>query len=490
MLRVLLGGAWSGKSSLATHIARRSGRPVTFIATGERLDAEFAERIDRHRAERPGTWQTIEVRKEGPGLPSTISLREEPKSAASSGGEGSIDAPAPIRRRARPGASGSDRRPGQLGADRHGRARPTRGLLGVLAGVGAGAAVLVTAPRRLGGFTGDMLRAAGRVCETVGLVVAATRLSPTRGTDLASRLGGSAIGYLADQLVGEPPDRLHPLRAFGHLMASIERRTYRDDRLAGAGYAAVGLATGMLSGAALSSTTAGTYLSSGGRALAGAANVVDRALRESDLATAREKIRSLVGRDSDALEEGELVRAVVESVAENTVDGIVAPLFFAAAMGAPGALGYRAANTLDALVGYRSDRYEHFGWASARLDDALNYLPARVTALLVALVRPRRAVEVLRSVRRDAPAHPSPNAGVAEAAFAAALGLCLGGESSYEGKAETRPFLGNGRVPERSDIARAVRLSRHVGAAAAIGAVAASLGLCARRRANVGIGRR
>ena len=315
-------------------------------------------------------------------------------------------------------------------------------------------------------------------------------MSPTHRIDFAGRLGGSAIGYLADQLLGEPPDRLHPLRAFGHLMASIERRIYRDDPVAGAGYAAVGLATGMLSGAALSSTIAATYLSCGGRGLAEAATLVDHSLRDRDLATAREKIRSLVGRDSAALDEGELVRAVVESVAENTVDAIVAPLFFAAAMGAPGALGYRAANTLDALVGYRSARYERFGWASARLDDALNYLPARVMALLVALVRPRRATDVFRAVRRDAPAHPSPNAGVAEAAFAAALGLRLGGESSYGGKAETRPFLGNGRPPERSDIARAVRLSRHVGVAGALAAGVASTGFCARCRTNIRIGHR
>src|SRR5260221_13166207 len=115
-------------------------------------------------------------------------------------------------------------------------------------------------------------------------------MSPARGTDLASRLGGSAIGYLADQLVGEPPHRLHPLRAFGHLMALIEERIYRDHRFPGAGYAVVGLATGMFSGAALSSTTAGTYLSCGGRGLAEAANVVDHSLRDHDLATAREKI--------------------------------------------------------------------------------------------------------------------------------------------------------------------------------------------------------
>jgi len=313
-------------------------------------------------------------------------------------------------------------------------------------------------------------------------------MSPPRRTDLSGRLAGSALGYLLDQLVGEPPDRLHPLRAFGRFMAWIEGRLYRDDRLAGAGYAALGVATGALSGVALSSATAAAFLSCGGRGLAEAASSVDRALRRADLVTAREEIRSLVGRDSETLDEGELARAAVESVAENTVDAIVAPLVYASIAGAPGALGYRAANTLDALVGYRSARYERFGLASARLDDALNYVPARLTALLVALVRPRRAAEVLRVVRRDAPAHPSPNAGVVEAAFAVALGIRLGGESSYGGVVEARPFLGAGRVPECADIARAVALSRDVGAAAALATTIASLGTASwrRRRARIG----
>ena len=297
----------------------------------------------------------------------------------------------------------------------------------------------------------------------------------TGRSDLSRRLAGTALGYVADQFIGELPNQLHPLRAFGHLVSLVERRTYRDDRLAGVGYTAVGVATGVLCGVAVASTTAGTYLSCGGRELAAAARTVDLALAQTDLATARTAIGSLVGRDSASLDEGELARAVVESVAENTVDAVIAPLVFAAAAGAPGALGYRAANTLDALVGYRTSRYARFGWASARLDDALNYLPARLTALLVMVVRPRRAREVYRAVRRDAPAHPSPNAGVAEAAFAAALGLRLGGASSYGGIVEHRPPLGDGSPPQRADIARAVRLSRHVGMLAAASAGVASV---------------
>jgi adenosylcobinamide-phosphate synthase len=162
------------------------------------------------------------------------------------------------------------------------------------------------------------------------------------------------------------------------------------------------------------------------------------------------------------MDEAEMARAVVESVAENTVDAVVAPAFWAAVGGAPGALGYRAVNTMDAMVGHRSPRYQAYGWASARLDDAAGYVPARLTAALVAGVRPGRAADIWRAVRSQAPAHPSPNAGVAEAAFAAALGLRLGGCNRYGERVEHRPWLGQGRPAARSDIQPAVRLSDDV----------------------------
>jgi adenosylcobinamide-phosphate synthase len=156
-------------------------------------------------------------------------------------------------------------------------------------------------------------------------------------------------------------------------------------------------------------------------------------------------------------------------VAENTVDAVVAPAFWGAVGGAPGALGYRAANTLDSMVGHRSHRYANFGWASARLDDVLAWLPARLTAALVVLVRPRSARAVWVAVRDQAPAHPSPNGGVAEAAFAAALGVRLGGTNRYGDRLEERAALGTGRLPAVDDIGAAVRLSRDVSAALAAG---------------------
>ncbi len=275
----------------------------------------------------------------------------------------------------------------------------------------------------------------------------------------------AAAGVLADLALGEPPLRPHPVAAFGTLMAGIERPLYRDGRAAGVAHAALGLLAGVAAGRTLRSTTVATYLAVAGRALGrGALDVAD-ALSANDLAAARRLLPVLVGRDPEGLDEGEIARAVVESGAENSVDALVAPALWGALAGAPGALGYRAVNTLDAAVGHRSPRYLAYGWASARLDDAANLLPARVTATLVVAVRPRSASAVVRAVHRDAPAHPSPNAGVAEAAFAGALGLRLGGTNRYGKRVEVRPPLGSGRPPRPSDITRAVRLSRDVAVA-------------------------
>jgi adenosylcobinamide-phosphate synthase len=283
------------------------------------------------------------------------------------------------------------------------------------------------------------------------------------------------MGYFFDRLVGEPPAALHPVRGLGALMALAERAFYRPTRLAGAAYAAVGLAAGATVGLIAPWAALATYVTTAGKALEEAALCVSRALDEGDLGLARQLARSLVGRDTAALDEAEVVRAVVESVAENTNDAIVAPLVFALAFGAPGAYFYRVANTLDSLVGYRNARYEAFGWASARLDDLAGYVPARVTALAVAVLRPRRWRQVFAAVQFQAPAHPSPNAGVAEAAFAGALGLSLGGANSYAGVVEHRPVLGEGPRPARGDIERAVRLSRDVGAAVALAALFGSV---------------
>jgi adenosylcobinamide-phosphate synthase len=284
-----------------------------------------------------------------------------------------------------------------------------------------------------------------------------------------------ATALLADQLLGEPPAPVHPVAVFGRAMGRVEERAYARTRRAGAAYAVAGVALGSLAGVAARSPMAATYASVAGRALADAAVGVEEALHAGDLEAARGRLPALVGRDPSGLDEDEIARAVVESVAENTVDAIVAPALWALALGAPGVLAHRAVNTMDAMVGHRDPRYEQFGWAAARLDDLAAWVPARITAGLVAACRPATAGEVWRAVREDAPVHPSPNSGVAEAAFAAALGLQLGGVSRYGSRVEERPRLGSGRPPAAADISRTVRLSREVTALMAAVAVSASL---------------
>jgi adenosylcobinamide-phosphate synthase len=276
------------------------------------------------------------------------------------------------------------------------------------------------------------------------------------------RAAGASAGVLADRWFGEPPIEPHPVAVFGSVMGAVEQARYRDDRGAGLLYTAIGAGLGATAGAVLRSTAAATYLAVAGHALGQAAHEVAEPLLLGDLDRARAELPALVGRDATQLDAHEIARAVVESVAENTTDAVVAAAFWAVVAGAPGVLAYRAVNTMDAMVGHRSARYARFGWASARLDDVANWVPARLTAALVALARPARTAAIWAAVRDDAPGHPSPNSGVAEAAFAAALGVRLGGTNVYGERIEHRPALGQGRHPEPGDIAAAVRLADDV----------------------------
>jgi adenosylcobinamide-phosphate synthase len=273
---------------------------------------------------------------------------------------------------------------------------------------------------------------------------------------------GAALAL--DRALGEPPvpGRLHPVALFGTAIAALERRVYDDRRAPGAFLAAAGVGLAAAAGVAVGSPVVGGYVSTAGRGLHTAALRVEAALITGDVPAARRLLPSLVGRDPTALDAAAIARAAVESVAENTTDAIVAPALWTAAAGPVGAFVYRAGDTLDSMVGYRDERYRRFGLASARLDDALAWVPARATAALVALARPGRAPAVARAVRPDARRHPSPNAGVSEAAFAEALGLRLGGTNRYGGVVEDRPILGSGRPPGPRDITAAVDLSRDV----------------------------
>jgi adenosylcobinamide-phosphate synthase len=277
------------------------------------------------------------------------------------------------------------------------------------------------------------------------------------------RFAGAAAGIALDRALGEPSARVpHPVAVLGRALGALESRTYADDRRAGVAHATLGVALGAASGAVVRSTAAATAVCVAGRMLGDTALGVAVHLDAGDLDRARAALPALVGRDPATLDAAGIARAVIESVAENTVDAVVAPALWAAALGAPGAGVHKAASTLDSMVGHRSPRYRRFGWAAARLDDSMAWVPARTTVLLVAAVRPRRARAVVTAVRRDAFAHPSPNAGVAEAAFAGALGLRLGGEVRYGDRIEHRPTLGDGRPPVVADVRAAVRLSADV----------------------------
>ena len=296
-----------------------------------------------------------------------------------------------------------------------------------------------------------------------------------------SRGVATAAGVVADRIFGEPTRVPHPVSLFGSAMRAVERRVYRPSRPSGLAYTTAGVALGGAAGLVTRSTALGTYVAVASRALGDAALAIGDALADDDLDRARELLPSLVGRDPSHLDEKEICRAVVESVAENTVDAVVAPMLAAAVAGAPGVLAYRAINTMDAMVGHRSERYERFGWSAARLDDIANWIPARVTAALVVAARPSKAADIIATVRRDASAHPSPNGGVAEAAFATALGLRLGGENRYGDRVELRPPLGDGRPADRTDIRPAVRLSRDSAALLAAGLALPGAARAARR---------
>ncbi|MFD7242649.1 cobalamin biosynthesis protein [Streptomyces massasporeus] len=284
---------------------------------------------------------------------------------------------------------------------------------------------------------------------------------------------GAAAGLIGDLLLGDPR-RGHPVAAFGRAAGAVERVLWRDHRGWGALHTAVcaggAVALGSVAAravrpsavASVALTGVATWAVVGGTSLAREARTIGRALEAGDVEAARARLPHLCGRDPQALDADGMARAVVESVAENTSDAVVGALVWGAVGGVPGLLGFRAVNTLDAMVGHKSARYRRYGWASARLDDLAGWPGARLTAVLAVLAGPdpRGAVAAWRT---DAAQHPSPNAGPVEASFAGALGVRLGGTLSYGGRVEHRPVLNTqGRAVGTQDVERAVRLSKRV----------------------------
>jgi adenosylcobinamide-phosphate synthase len=277
---------------------------------------------------------------------------------------------------------------------------------------------------------------------------------------------------LLDRLLGEPR-RFHPLVGFGRLANGLERSFYGGEELTPRarrwrGVAALALAVLPFTAMAwlvaqaplvgLGMETLLLYLALGGRSLEEHARRVADSLEAGALEEARRRVADMVSRDTGAMAPEDVARGAVESVLENGNDAVFGTLFWYALAGAPGVVLYRLANTLDALWGYRTPRYLHFGWAAARLDDGLNYLPARLTALTYAALG--RFEGAIRCWRAQGAAWESVNAGPVMAAGAGALGVKLGGPARYHGALKMRPALGEGKAPGVADIARATALVR------------------------------
>ncbi len=303
-----------------------------------------------------------------------------------------------------------------------------------------------------------------------------------------------------DLVLGDPRWLPHPVRGIGRLAAWLEtllrpsgtaspakpQASSRRTRLAGLAVAmsvyvvAGGAAWGViwlagLAGAiyADAASIVIIYTTIAPHDLVRHSMAVAHALAAGDLAEARRRVATIVGRDTEELDEAGVIRAGVESVAESTVDGVTAPLFWALIAGPVGAMVYRAINTLDSMFGHQDDRYLQFGWAAARIDDLANYIPARLTAPLLciaALLLGQRPLQAMRTLRRDGRKHASPNAGLAEAAMAGALGVQLGGWNTYAGEPVQQPTVGDPLCP---------LVSRHIPAANALMATAAALFLAA-----------
>lgn len=280
---------------------------------------------------------------------------------------------------------------------------------------------------------------------------------------LAAMAWGAAGAMLLDALLGEPR-RWHPLVGFGHYAAAIERRLYAPRRGAGLLALTAALLPPTLLAVALAALPApwgaafavwALYFALGLRSLHEHVRPIVAALEAQDTAAAQAATARIVSRDPQAIEP---IPATCESILENGNDGVFGALFWFACAGAPGAILYRLANTLDATWGYKNDRYLRFGWAAARLDDLLNWPAARLSALTYALQGNPRAA--WRCWRMQAPLWDSPNAGPVMAAGAGALGIRLGGPARYGGQWQDRPALGEGRAPVVGDIARALALVR------------------------------
>jgi len=285
--------------------------------------------------------------------------------------------------------------------------------------------------------------------------------------------------WLLDAVLGDPESLPHPVRWIGRFVKNTEgcARSWFEDKKAAGVFIGI-LVTGtvyvctfvfikVLAGISTLLGTAASiiiiYYCLSTRCLADEAGMILQKLRQGDLKGARHRLSRIVGRDTEKLEEPEIVRATIETVSENTVDGILSPLFYAVIGGAPLALAYKAVNTLDSMIGYKNEQYREVGWFSAWFDDIANFIPARLSLIIIPIAvifyDIKRALTALRIGIRDGHRSPSPNAGNPEACFAGALGIQLGGLSSYAGVASNKLLLGDAeRKIEPDDIQRAIKV--------------------------------
>lgn len=283
-------------------------------------------------------------------------------------------------------------------------------------------------------------------------------------------------GYVLDLLLGDPRRLPHPVVLFGNLIGWIERKWNKGRcRFLKGGVVAVVYPLGVLAagwGVAWCAQAVGVWCSVlvatvfvfyglANRSLIQEGGEVIRALREQGLEAGRKRLSWIVGRDTSELTPKEIYTAVLETMAENLSDGVVAPLFYYAIGGFPAMMAYKMVNTLDSMIGYRDERFRQFGCCAARLDDALNYFPARLTALLMAVVAYRRGL--FRFILRNCYMHASPNSGFPESAMAGILDCRFGGAHVYHGLLVEKPYIGdNGREVGYADYLKAVQVNQRV----------------------------
>lgn len=275
-----------------------------------------------------------------------------------------------------------------------------------------------------------------------------------------------AIGFILDRMIGDPPTWPHPVRWIGNFISKLTTLLNKGRFRIGKGaltlFITVGLVFTMVfiivafayqmnlfAGIIVEAILIAIGLAQ--KSLRDAALSVYEPLVANDLPEARTKLSWIVGRDTDKLQESDIARGAIETVSENTADGITSPLFWAFLLGAPGLWLYKTVNTLDSMIGYKDERYEKFGKFSARADDILNFIPARITGFLIIFYSPNEGklglMKRFAGWNRDARRHPSPNSGFLEAATAWQLGVTLGGKSTYRGVVSERPEIGLGTVP-------------------------------------------